>query len=123
MCVIEIDTDGYRASFYHDDIVTARKQRKCHECYRPIIPGQKYERTTGKWDGQFDRVNTCLPCREIRNRFMCSWQYGEVWESIREYFRDGDFGDLDGLSLEAIDFMQEQFQERWDDLNNDEGGI
>ena len=71
--------------FYVETVRRARKSYQCCECGEPIAPGQSYERVTGKSDGSIWTVGTCLDCREIRKAFVCgSWQFGGLWESIRE---------------------------------------
>jgi hypothetical protein len=45
----------------------ARKQHKCCECRRPIMPGEKYEECSGIWDGEPNRYRTCSRCERIRD--------------------------------------------------------
>ena len=61
-------------------IVKARKPAKCCECCEPIHTGERYEVTSGKWEGGWASFKTCLPCKEIRETFCCEgWTYGTLW--------------------------------------------
>lgn len=87
-------------------IRAARKQHKCCECREPIMPGARYEYTSGIWDGQPSSFKTCLLCVEIRNHFACTsgWEFGAVWEQLEEsFFPDMKAGGpcMQGLSPEA----------------------
>lgn len=52
--------------FYDKYQPTARKRHKCCECGGDIMPGEKYEYVSGKWDGQFDTFKTCERCCDLR---------------------------------------------------------
>ena len=81
---IDMDYDDDN-EFYVETTPTARKPHVCCECGQTIQPGQPYERVTGKSDGAVWTVKSCAICREIRKALVCgSWQFGELWESIRE---------------------------------------
>ena len=71
--------------FYDAKEVVARKDHKCDECGETINKGQKYERVSGKWDGEVSTYKTCLPCLRIRkDLFTCGFHHGglaeELWE-------------------------------------------
>ena len=57
--------DSY-PEFYDQRIVKARKAHKCCELGCAIIPGDQYERFSGKWEGDFHCYSTCLACVEKR---------------------------------------------------------
>jgi hypothetical protein len=65
----------------------ARKPHKCCECGRVIAVGQQYEHAIGKYEGDFDRHDTCALCREIRDVFTCGnfFYYEQLWEEMEEY--------------------------------------
>ena len=68
-------------------IVKARKSAKCCECREAILPGDRYEVVSGKWDGEWSSFKTCLPCKEIRETFCCEgWDYGFLWEQAQDGF-------------------------------------
>jgi len=46
---------------------TARKPHRCCECHYTIPPGERYERTAGKWDGEFKSFSTCERCADLRD--------------------------------------------------------
>jgi len=66
-------------------IVTARKQHKCHECYRKIQPGERYENYVGLFDGIF-RQKTCLDCISLRDVFFIDgFIFEAIWQDMREH--------------------------------------
>lgn len=111
MCFVEVDLDC-SCEFGTEKIVEAAKPHKCGECGAIIRIGEKYETYAGKSDGSFFTAKTCLPCKEVRDLFCCSWYYGDVWESIMETISDTDvnLGCLDNLSHAA----RCKFVSRWD---------
>ena len=75
---------------------TAKKEHKCCECGRPILPGEKYEYVKGKWEGEFTQFKTCWICKTIREDFFnCGFYYGQLWEDLydafAEYGEDNDW--------------------------------
>ncbi len=44
----------------------AIKEHRCCECKDFIRPGERYERTTGLWDGEWSTYNTCGDCVDTR---------------------------------------------------------
>lgn len=71
----------------------ARRQHKCTECDRAILPGETYERTVGRWDGEFCVFVTCEHCYDARqfmvNSLPCfCWSHGSLHEEIRETLRE-----------------------------------
>jgi hypothetical protein len=81
----------------------SRKLRICCECHETILPGTRYERTSGKWDGKVSSYNTCEPCAEIRQAFCCDgWVYGTLWEDAQEgFFESMSTACLDKLTSAA----------------------
>jgi hypothetical protein len=76
------------AEFMSQSVRTARKQYRCHECCCSIEPGEKYEETFGKWDGDVARFKTCRLCLEVRNWAQISvpcfcWTFGDMLENVQ----------------------------------------
>lgn len=68
---------------------TARKQSRCYECRCPILPGERYENTFGKWNGECSNFKTCALCVEVRDWARISvpcfcWIYGDILENVRD---------------------------------------
>lgn len=83
-CDCSIDVDCY-PEFSTTKVVTARKLHKCCECDEQIKPGEKYELVQGKWEGQMDKFNTCIPCSNIRNDYCPNgYEFGGLSEAIWE---------------------------------------
>lgn len=85
--------------------VTQPRAHHCCECYELIKVGDRYEHTTGSWDGQWSTYRTCLSCVEIRDHFACEgWLFGQVWQDIEtNFFPDMRAGGpcMEGLSPAA----------------------
>lgn len=83
-CSCEIDVDAeYGGGFENRQNITARKQHKCHECYRVIEPGEKYETASGVYDGSFYHHKTCSDCLSLRDQvFTNGWWYGQIWDDF-----------------------------------------
>lgn len=86
-CEIHIEHDG-GPEYSNIKFPKARKTHQCGECYRDILPGEKYEKITAKWDGDFSTHKTCLDCRSIRDQFFTSWMYGQIWEHLDNFIAD-----------------------------------
>lgn len=43
---------------------TARKEHRCDECYRKILPGERYRRVWGIQVGEPTTIKTCAECNE-----------------------------------------------------------
>lgn len=78
--------DGEYSEFSHTAIVSARKEHECSECAMTIGKGERHEKVTGKFEGDFFTVRTCLFCAEVRDVFSCGESYalgGQLWEDMR----------------------------------------
>jgi hypothetical protein len=106
------------AEFYTEKMVTARKPHVCCECSVRILPGNRYERASGKHDGNIWTETTCALCSEVRHAFVChSWVFGQLWESIEEEMFPiwNERGPLDCLAklttLEARNLCRDRYAE------------
>lgn len=83
----------------------ARKEHKCYECGGIIEPLDVYERTAGKWDGDFSVFKVCGHCETARD-----WLLNETdW---LEYLDPA--GGLDGIQGAQFYFgsLREHLQEQ-----------
>lgn len=82
---IGYDTGEY-TEFWQERTVKARKPHQCCECRADILRGQSYDKTIGKYEGDFFSFETCALCAEIRGVFGCGdgVPYTELWERMRE---------------------------------------
>lgn len=103
-CACTITDERYDGNEYHiSRIIKAPFDTQCIECGHLIQIGQKFEFVALKnFYGVHHKYHICLPCKEVRNCFCCSWTYGEVWESIHNSY-DLELSALEGLSEEARD--------------------
>jgi len=102
-CACEINID-YGFNEYHiAQIISTHKTLVCGECNDTIKKGQQHEHVALKCDGRWMRERTCLPCREVRDCYFCSWHYGFVWEYLSNEGDDLALGALESLSKQARD--------------------
>lgn len=89
-CYCDYDQPEFFRSSQHK----ARKDHRCYECGRKIPPGEVYERSVGKWDGQISSHAVCLGCVTLRsytesNVPCVCWLYGSMIEdclgAVKEY--------------------------------------
>lgn len=57
---------GNGPSAYSSRVRTARKQHRCFECGKSIMPSQMYEYASGIWDGEPSSFKTCMRCVALR---------------------------------------------------------
>jgi hypothetical protein len=80
--------------FYNAQVIkAARKRHKCDECDRPMLPGENYERVTGKWEGELSVLTTCSNCLDIRqfvkNSVPCfCWAHGSMHDDAYSAIQD-----------------------------------
>lgn len=53
--------------FYRQARQKAAKTHRCSECTRAITPGEQYEVTVGKWEGEVCTFKTCIRCLALRD--------------------------------------------------------
>jgi hypothetical protein len=104
--------------FYSETKPRARKPHRCCECGETIHVGAVYQRASGKADGEIWTTRSCAVCCEIRSAFVCgSWEFGRLWESIREEIFPiwEESGPIDCLAkvetLEARNKLREEYQD------------
>lgn len=86
MCMID-DCDDHVTLMSSGDH-TARKQHRCAECGRHILPGEKYHADQFIFEGKFSNHKTCAHCMVARGWLgdECGgWAYGAVEEDLREH--------------------------------------
>lgn len=86
MCAID-DCDERVEVFQAVDRV-GRKEHRCSECRRPIVPGEKYHYEFGKLEGEPVTYRTCSHCmiaREWLRKNCGGWIYEGVIEDISEH--------------------------------------
>jgi hypothetical protein len=80
--------DGDPCEFFHSETRKARKVHRCSECGGDIKKGERYQRDSGKNEGEFWTFVTCLICAEIRSVFTCGEGEelgGLLWERMNDY--------------------------------------
>lgn len=91
--------DGY-PEFSETVIVTARKPHRCRACRGEIQPGDRYERHTGKFDGDFYSDPICRRCcydtvRVVEHELAEGCRWHEAWPAyteLVEYLTDSGMG-------------------------------
>lgn len=115
---LDMDYDACANDFYHERMVVARKAHRCCECGEAIPVGARYQRATGKSDGEVWTATTCAVCAEIRQAFVCgSWVFGGLWDEIEDVMFPvwNEQGPLDCLAklqtIEARDKCRTRYRE------------
>lgn len=84
------DYDGDVATFYDERWITARKPHACYECRATITVGERYERVSGKWDGEVRSYYFCAACAGISAEFSENGRtFGVVWDAFEEQWSGG----------------------------------
>ena len=94
MCLIAYHDDGI-AVVLAARIRTARKQHSCHECYRKIMPGEKYHDERHLWDGELQNYKICPHCDVARDWLTeeCGgFLYTAIQEDILEHANEQHYG-------------------------------
>jgi len=102
MCRID---DAERYEFAAIVRPKARKQHKCCECGRAILPGERYESMSGKLDGEIERLKTCEHCASARDWLIThcgGFVFTQVDEELREHFHEGYRADRVGRLIIGI---------------------
>ncbi len=71
---------------------TARKQHRCHECYRLITPGESYTYLTGLIDGHWHTNRCCEHCEAagVWLEVVCGgFPIGMLREELTEHWEEG----------------------------------
>jgi hypothetical protein len=81
--------------FYNSSRPLAKKAHKCDECGRIINRGERYERATGKWDGEVSTAKTCVYCLMARDLIesvaLCfCWEHGNLHNNIIGWLDDSN---------------------------------
>jgi hypothetical protein len=94
--------------------------KTCGECRSVIPAGEKYEHYVGKFEGSVFEAITCMPCREIRDCFFCSWVYEGMYEDLEDEIYDLPLDSLELLSMDARNKLFDKFDIYFEDLANGE---
>lgn len=93
MCMIDYAED--RVTVLHERVYSARKEHKCDECGRGILPGERYTVERYVYDGGATTHKTCRHCKVVRdwlNAECGGFLYTGVREDIQEHADEGHYG-------------------------------
>ena len=116
---VYIENDGGPA-FINETDPKARKEHRCSECHKTILPGDQYKREEGVWDGDFRTYKTCLSCLSLRDEFFChGWTFTQLWNDMCEFISEcgGDPGDdrlskLQPAALVEVEIILKRYNDR-----------
>jgi hypothetical protein len=84
--------DGESPSCFRQVIRKARRNHKCYECLGEIVPGERYEYSSGVWDGEPASFKVCLSCADAREEVYLVIgempDFGSVGCCYREMLRE-----------------------------------
>ena len=80
-------------TLYEERVIVARKSHRCCECRCEIHKGERYQSSSGLWEGQFSRFSTCLPCASVRDELAkgiprLHWDELPAFGELREYLSE-----------------------------------
>jgi len=124
-CQIEVEIDfGDCPDFASEKMLTARKEHKCTECGRAILPGEKYEKLSGRWGYEFEVFKTCADCLSVKDNLFCNFMHGMMWECVQEEIKstggDGIAKNLAGLTPVARARVCEMLEAHWGEQKGSE---
>lgn len=124
-CEIDVDIDDAGPDFSSTKMLKAKIDHECIECRGVIKKGDQYEKTSGKWDGNFDSFRTCVDCLSRRKEFFRGgYYYGRIWENFETHVDavDGEISEkcLSNLTPVARGKACDIIQELWVEDEEDE---
>ena len=97
MCMVD---DAESAAVCETIIRKARKDRQCHECFRVIRKGERYEHASVLFDGHWTTNDTCEGClwaREWLIKECGGYLFGGVLEDLQQHHYEGGYNTADLL--------------------------
>lgn len=88
MCMAD---DADRVTVLSESGHKARKEHKCNECHRVIVPGEMYHSERYVFEREFKIHRTCVQCMVCRQWLQAEcngWIYGFVEEDLYEHFTE-----------------------------------
>lgn len=84
--------DYEQPTFFRESQPRAKVRHRCGECSRVIQPGERYNKITGKWDGEFRSYARCAHCEAVAAALrvlpcFCDY-YGGLWETVGDGWLD-----------------------------------
>ena len=115
-CLVDHDYDGDECfESYTEKEVTAKATMTCAECDRKIPIWTKHWLFVGIDGDKRTHFRTCPRCMELRKRFCCSFVFGsildDIYEELKEIDGEIELGALDGLSVEAVEWISDVLEE------------
>lgn len=74
---------------YDAQMVTARREHRCGECGRKIVPGERYERVAGLSVDGWYHAKTCAHCIDLREYMTAQvpcfcWAHGALLQDAKD---------------------------------------
>jgi len=118
---IDADVDDF-VNVLSNTYPKVRKGHRCGECGRDIKKGETYRLEKMSFEGTADTAKTCIDCDSVRTHLVCSFYYGDVWELVRESFKDAPdaipYAKIGQLTPAARDMVCEIIEDIWQDEDN-----
>lgn len=99
-CTCSCSIDWYGPDVIRITHPISRTEHVCVECGEVIQKGEKYEHVRGLWDGYWDTIKTCWPCKLIRDSFCSSWSYGGLRDNLKYCLGFDYLGNLDEIKCD-----------------------
>jgi hypothetical protein len=120
-CIIDVDVDDLSEILF-EEVVNARKEHCCHECFTTIKQGDEYYKEKSLYNGHISIHKTCMDCKSIRDNLVGSFYWGEIMEAVRDGIHDsgGEVPEdcLSKLTPKARERICGVIESTWDNDND-----
>lgn len=96
----------------------AAKEHRCGECRRTIAKGERYEYTTGLYDGHWDTEHTCEQCHQV-TRWLVVACSGYLYQAVQEDLFEHITGEEAYLRTAPLTRLGRWMASDWRDRNGD----
>jgi uncharacterized UPF0160 family protein len=122
---IYVGIDNFVEMIKEEHIESARKKHRCSECDRVIQFGEAYDTHLYSFDNHTKFHKFCVDCQSLKKMFFCDgYEYGKIIERVIEHIveMEGNISSdcIVGLTPGAREFVLDEIQAAYDDLNLDE---
>lgn len=96
-CSCTVSSDYYNdgCSWGVREVMKARKDHVCCECYKTIKTGSSYFYHNCFGDGTISNHKVCQDCQTVIWQFFSDgWIFGNIWEQLEYYLEDNWHDDL-----------------------------
>lgn len=115
VCLGDFSYDDWPCEFWDVRWVKARKSHRCSACGTRIDVGTRYNRFSGKFDGDMFSIATCSDCYWIREAFTCEQDEHIPSEVLWDTMHENVFPEMTTACLGKVkdDHARETLRTKW----------